>query len=323
MIAEGLAKSYGEVRALRGVSFRLHAGEVLGFLGPNGAGKTTAIKILTGSLAADEGSAMVCGFDIEEQAIEARASIGYLPENNPLYPEMRVDAFLRFAFDAQAARSDGRESRSQALERVVAATGLEAVFRRAIGNCSKGYRQRVGLAQALLHDPPLLILDEPTNGLDPLQVVEMRELIRQLGSTKTVVLTSHVLPEVEALADRVVLIHQGQKVADAPLAELASDRLGSRLTVTARATTEQLRAICAQWAGVEKMDIRAGAFGDPGLARAQLRTVELDLAAVQDLADALQRAGLTVLEFSPAAGGLEALFRGLDRVPMVATEGSA
>lgn len=320
--ADGLVKAYGEVRALRGVSFSIPAGSVVGFLGPNGAGKTTAIKILTGSLAADEGTAKVCGHDVEREPQAARAAIGYLPENNPLYPEMRVDRFLRFAWDAQSAGLELAETREQALERVVQSTGLASVYRRAIGACSKGYRQRVGLAQALLHDPALLILDEPTNGLDPLQVVEIRELVRALGKTKTVLLTTHVLPEVEALADRVVLIHRGQKVADDRLDQLSAGE-ESRLVQVAVQGTQQALTAALQPLGHELSDLRTGAFGSQDAASAQVRLAQLNADALAKLSQALQAAGLPVLELTPQAGGLENLFRGLDLAPAEATEVSA
>lgn len=309
--AEGLAKAYGEVQALCGVSFSIPAGSVVGFLGPNGAGKTTAIKILTGSLAADAGSASICGHDVETEAQAARASIGYLPENNPLYPEMRVDRFLRFAWEAQ--RDLGlAESREQAIERVVQATGLSSVFRRMIGNCSKGFRQRVGFAQALLHDPPLLILDEPTNGLDPLQVVEIRDLIRQLGKTKTVLLTTHVLPEVEALAERVVLIHQGRKVADDQMDVLREGEHGHLVQITVQASEAQLRASLAKLEH-ELVQARPGAFGLSDSCRALLRLPQLDAQHLAELAQAVHAAGLPLLELAPREGGLESLFQSLDQ----------
>ena len=313
--AEGLVKSYGEVRALQGVSFSIPAGSVVGFLGPNGAGKTTAIKVLTGSLAADEGRARICGHDVESEAQAARAAIGYLPENNPLYPEMRVDRFLRFSWQAQQVEG-ASETREQAIERVVEATGLSSVYRRAIGACSKGYRQRVGFAQALLHDPPLLILDEPTNGLDPLQVVEIRELIRRLGRTKTVLLTTHVLPEVEALADRVVLIHQGHKVADDSLDALASADGGRLVQLSVQAAPAQLEAVLQQL-GLEVVQLRSGAFGLDPSCRALVRVASFAGEQLAAIAQAVQQADLPLLELAPHAGGLEALFQSLDATAQV------
>jgi len=226
---KAISRTYGSVRALDDVSFSVPAGQVAAFLGPNGAGKTTALKILTGFLAPDSGRALIRGIDIEQEPISAKQLIGYLPENNPLYHDQRVGDFLSFAADARGLT--GKQKRA-AIERVMQATSIVEVWGKFVGQCSKGFRQRVGLAQALLHDPPLLILDEPTNGLDPLQVVEMRELIRELGKTKTVLLTSHVMSEVEALAERVILLNRGRLVADCSLQDLlCGDDSRANLTV--------------------------------------------------------------------------------------------
>jgi ABC-2 type transport system ATP-binding protein len=304
----GLRKAYGPVEALRGVSFRIPAGQVVGLLGPNGAGKTTAIKILTGFLAADEGQARVAGFDLEVDPLEVKRRVGYLPENNPLYLEQRVEDFLVFA---HRARGLERARRAADLDRVVAATGLEPVFRRPIGQCSKGYRQRVGLAQALLHDPPLLVLDEPTNGLDPNQVVEMRELVRRLGRTKTVILTSHVLPEVEALAQRVVLLHRGEVVADAPLEELrrgaGADSMSVRVSV--RGTDAALEALLVA-AGATELRRRPAPFGAAGLAAAEARLPH-GAEVLAGLAAAARGAGLELVELAPQDHDLEGVFRRL------------
>ena len=289
----GLARAYGDVQALQGIDFDLPRGSVLAFLGPNGAGKTTAIKILCGYLAADAGEAWVCGHEVSRDPLAVKQHLGYLPENNPLYTDMRVEAFLKFA--ARARGLDGPATQ-RAVERSIGLTGLEAVWRRPIGECSKGYRQRVGLAQALLHDPELLVLDEPTNGLDPLQVVEMRALIRELGRTKTVIMTTHVLPEVEALADRVVLIHQGRKVADGPLASLTMEG-GGGLPL-------RLRVECPE------ADLQALLDG-MGIVH---RGAELQLASAEqlpELARALAAKGWPVLECTPQGGSLEAVFQRL------------
>jgi ABC-2 type transport system ATP-binding protein len=230
---------------------------------------------------------------------------------------MRVDRFLRFAWEAQRSPL-ASETREQAIDRVVQATGLASVFRRAIGNCSKGFRQRVGFAQALLHDPPLLILDEPTNGLDPLQVVEIRELIRRLGRTKTVLLTTHVLPEVEALAERVVLIHQGRKVADDRLDALAAGEAGRLIQLTVRASPDQLNA-ALQRIPHEVVQLRTGAYGLPDACRALLRIPQLQANNLAEISAAMHAAEIGLLELSPQEGGLESLFQGLD-VSQVASE---
>jgi ABC-2 type transport system ATP-binding protein len=301
-----LARSFGSVRALRGISFTIPRGCIAGFLGPNGAGKTTAIRILTGYLAADGGSARVCGLDVAADALEVKRRVGYLPENNPLWLDMPVDSFLRFAARARGLR--GAAAR-EAVERAAHLTGLASVWKRPLAACSKGYRQRAGLAQALLHDPELLVLDEPTNGLDPIQVLEMRELIRALGRQKTVILTSHVLPEVEAVADRVVLIHQGGVVADGPLAELGRRAGALRARVTVRAAEAELRALLAA-AGVTSIERAAAAFGD-GSASARIEAA--DGVVLARVAAAAAARGVPLLELAPEAGGLEALFRGLQR----------
>ena len=305
-----LHKSFGDVRALRGVSFDIPSGAVVGFLGPNGAGKTTAIKILTGYLAADQGWARICGHDVENEPLAAKALVGYLPENNPLYTDMRVDQYLSFAWRAQVQASEG-ESKKDAIDRVVQATSLQQVFRRNIGACSKGYRQRVGLAQALLHDPPLLVLDEPTNGLDPLQVVEIRELIRNLGQQKTVILTTHVLPEVEALADRVVLIHHGQKVADDSLHQLAQSGDGVRARIVVKGEQEQLEK-CVQQADCEIRQWLPAPFGDSQNCGAIVRMPGSGGAeSLTRLSKAAAQANIPLVELNAETGTLEALFKDL------------
>jgi ABC-2 type transport system ATP-binding protein len=220
--ARGISKRYGDLLAVADVSFSVGRGEVVGFLGPNGAGKTTIMRILTGFLPASDGTALIAGHDIFEDGVAARRSVGYLPETPPLYPEMDVTGYLRYvARIKDVPRARVRDAVDRAVERC----GLREVHRRVIGTLSKGYRQRVGLAQAIVHDPPVLILDEPTVGLDPIQIREIRGLIADLASgveeeRQTVVLSTHILAEVEAICRRVILIHGGRKVLDASLAEL-------------------------------------------------------------------------------------------------------
>jgi ABC-2 type transport system ATP-binding protein len=214
-----LDKSYGSVRALRGVSFNIAAGEIIGLLGPNGAGKTTIIKTLTGYLQPDSGEVIVDGLNVltETQAVQSR--IGYLPENAPLYPELTIQAYLKMI---SGLRQIPPDQELQCVSDAVHATGLEDHLTRPIAQLSKGYRQRVGLAQAILHRPRLLILDEPTIGLDPTQIVEIRHLIRRLAQHSTVLFSTHILPEVEILCDRVLILISGEIKMDARLSELSS-----------------------------------------------------------------------------------------------------
>jgi ABC-2 type transport system ATP-binding protein len=212
-----LTKFYGDYAAIRDVSFDVPAGQIVGFLGPNGAGKTTTMRILTGYMTATSGQASIADFDVFWQPLEARRRIGYLPESCPLYVEMRVGEYLHFRAGLKGLH--GRERR-QRRDFVMDRCWLKEVHRQIIGTLSKGYRQRVGLADALLADPPVLILDEPTAGLDPSQIRETRNLIRELGKEHTILLSTHILPEVEMTCDRVIIINRGQVKASASLAEL-------------------------------------------------------------------------------------------------------
>lgn len=208
---ENLEKHYGLTRALRGISFEVDRGDVVGFLGPNGAGKTTTMKILTGYLLPTAGRAWVDGLDVVDQSLEVRRRIGYLPESTPLYTEMLVDEYLRFVGQIRGLR--GSEVGDK-VGRVVELCGLRQVLGKNILELSKGYRQRVGLAQAMIHEPDVLILDEPTSGLDPNQIVQVRELIRRLAEDHTIILSTHYLQEVEASCSRVIIVSQGEIVAD-------------------------------------------------------------------------------------------------------------
>jgi ABC-2 type transport system ATP-binding protein len=215
-----LSKRYGDLRAIEGVSFTAGSGQILGFLGPNGAGKTTTMRIITGFMPATSGTVRVEGFDVFEQSNEVRRRIGYLPENPPLYSDMAVAPYLRFV-----ARLKGiaRRDVGEALERVLATCGLDGVRDRLLGHLSKGYRQRVGLAQALIHDPPVLVLDEPTIGLDPRQIRDIRALVRTLGGKRTIVLSTHILSEVTEVCDKVVIINDGRIALEDQLAHLTRD----------------------------------------------------------------------------------------------------
>lgn len=205
-----LTKYYGKQAALADVSFNLHEGEIAGFLGPNGAGKSTLMKIATGYLAANDGFVEVNGQRVDEMNVEVRRMIGYLPEHNPLYPDLYVKEYLRFVAGMYHL---GRQTKSR-VDEMIERTGLTNEYKKRIGELSKGYRQRVGLAQALIHNPNVLILDEPTTGLDPNQLEEIRQLIREIGEEKTVLFSTHIMQEVKALCQRVIIIHQGHIVAD-------------------------------------------------------------------------------------------------------------
>jgi len=221
---EHLVKRYRELKAVDDISFQVQSCEILGFLGPNGAGKTTTMRILTGVLPPTSGKAKVCGFDVFENPIEVKRRIGYLPENPPVYTDMTARAYLRFVASIKGVP---RKSRESEVERVATKTSCAQFLHRVIGNLSKGQRQRVGLAQALLCDPEVLILDEPTVGLDPAQIIEVRELIKSLAGKHTIVLSTHILPEVVATCQRVLIIAQGKVVADDTLAGLQSTHAGA------------------------------------------------------------------------------------------------
>ncbi len=218
-----ITKIYGQQKALDNVSFEIKTGEIVGFLGPNGAGKSTLMKIITGYLPQSSGEVFVNEMNVEKQSLEVRRIIGYLPENNPLYLEMYVKEYLSFV-----AGLYGTPNKKQRIDQMIELTGLKIEMRKKIGALSKGYRQRVGLASTLLHDPKVLILDEPTTGLDPNQIIEIRNLILELGKQKTVMLSTHIMQEVEAICDRTIIINQGKLVADnntGTIGDLSTDSL--------------------------------------------------------------------------------------------------
>jgi ABC-2 type transport system ATP-binding protein len=218
--AVGLSKFYGSFAACRDVSFSINKGEVAAFLGPNGAGKSTTMKLLTGYLAPSAGSARVAGFNMSSERLQGAELLGYLPENGPLYPDMSPRSLLNFFGEARGLSGADLQRR---IDAVIRTCHLEAVIGKPTGKLSKGYRQRVGFAQALLHDPEVLILDEPTAGLDPNQIFEVRKMIRELGQTKTILLSTHILQEVEAMCNRVIFINEGRVVFDGTPHELAPD----------------------------------------------------------------------------------------------------
>jgi ABC-2 type transport system ATP-binding protein len=233
---KGLVKTYGAKRAVDGVSFTVRRGEILGFLGPNGAGKSTTMKMITGFVRPDSGTARVDGTDVLEDPVAVKRKLGYLPENAPAYPEMTVVEFLGFIAEVRGFR--GSAARTAQVDRAIALTHLSSVRRQTIETLSKGYKQRVGFAQALLHDPPALILDEPTDGLDPNQKNEVRLLIRSMAAEKAVILSTHILEEVEAICTRVIIISRGRVVADESPAELLARRPGARMDEIFRSLTQ-------------------------------------------------------------------------------------
>lgn len=227
-----LSKHYGQKQALSSVSFSIKGREAVGFLGVNGAGKTTTMNILTGYISASDGDVTVDGVDVLTEPLKAKSKIGYLPEQPPLYPDMKVGEYLNFIYQLKKVKKNKKISQNKEdyLRQIMQLVGVEDVEQRMIRNLSKGYKQRVGLAQALIGDPEILILDEPTVGLDPAQIIEIRELIRELAKTRTVLLSSHILSEVQAVCDRIIILHQGKIVADGKTEQLA-DQLSGHLQV--------------------------------------------------------------------------------------------
>lgn len=265
---ERLSKRYGSVRAVEGVSFSIGRGEIVGLLGPNGAGKSTTMRMLTTYLMPTSGRARLAGHDVLDEPLLVRRKIGYLPESVPLYPEMRVREFLRF----RASLKDvPRSKRRGAIDDAIEMTGLEGVSQRVVGNLSKGYRQRVGLADALLSDPDILILDEPTAGLDPIQIGEVRDLIRELGKRHTILLSTHILPEVEMVCGRVIIIASGRIALDEPLERLRS---GRSVEVEVRGPVDAVRGALETAPGaarVRAIAVEEAAKGDAGVCAFEIR----------------------------------------------------
>ena len=256
-----LVKKYGNKTALDHVSFQVREGEVLGFLGPNGAGKSTTLNILTGNLSATSGTASIDGFEILESPLEAKRRLGYLPEQPPLYPEMTVEEYLTFVYRLKRCRLE----RKAHLEEVCRTVDIQDVRPRLIRNLSKGYRQRLGIAQALVGRPRALVLDEPASGLDPKQMEEVRDLVKSLGRERTVIFSSHNLAEVQAVCDRVVVIDHGRVVADGAPEELARRLGGTRLRVRAEGTESALRERLERVPGVKAVRVLPAAEGECAL----------------------------------------------------------
>ncbi len=306
--AQGLTKRYGSVVAVEDATFEVKRGEVVGFLGPNGAGKTTTMKILTCFIAPSDGSARVSGADIFEDPIAVRQAIGYLPENTPLYTEMLVLEYLEYIARMRGLRGAQSDSRIRA---VVEETALGDVIGKSIGELSKGFRQRVGLAQALVHEPPVLLLDEPMSGLDPNQAVEIRELIREIGRERTVILSTHNLAEVQVTCGRVLIISQGRLVADDTPDELAARGGKPRFIATVQKndhSASQLTDVFSSIESVQTVDGRPGAAADE-LVVEIVPKADQDLRA--DIFRAAVAANLVLLGLEQRGENLEDVFRQL------------
>ncbi|MBQ8004146.1 MAG: ATP-binding cassette domain-containing protein [Oscillospiraceae bacterium] len=291
-----LTKRYGPKEAVRGISFEVKKGEIVGFLGPNGAGKSTTMNVLTGYLSASGGSASIAGFDVLDDAIEARRHIGYLPEQPPLYFDMTVDEYLNFVYELKAAKAP----RKKHLDHICELVGVSHVRRRLIKNLSKGYKQRVGIAQALVGDPDVLILDEPTVGLDPNQIVEIRNLIKNLGETRTVILSTHIIPEVAAVCERVIVINDGLIVADDKTENLMRD-IGGENKFAAQIEGEPARIIevLSGVEGVRNVNFDNGSF---------ILTADEGADIRKNVFYAAAEADLPLLSFAPVDVSLESVF---------------
>ncbi len=249
---ENVTKRYGQHKALSGITFTVKEGEILGFLGPNGAGKSTAMNIITGYISAEEGSVKIDGIDILEHPEEAKKKIGYLPEQPPLYMDMTVEEYLKFVF--QIKKIPAAEINSS-MEKILNLVKIADVRKRLIKNLSKGYKQRVGLAQAIVGDPDVLILDEPTVGLDPKQIIEIRNLIKRIGENRTIILSSHILPEISAMCDRVLIINKGQIVATGTPEELSNKlSISSKLLLRVKGPKQAVYKLLREMPEIERVD---------------------------------------------------------------------
>ncbi len=304
MIAvENLTKYYGTLPAIQGVSFRVEKGEILGFLGPNGAGKTTTMRILTGFMPATSGTATVAGYDVFKDSLEVRKRIGYLPENVPIYNDMEVSAYLNFVTEVKGVP---KKLRKEKIQQVIKNCGLESVSNRMIKNLSKGYRQRVGLAQALVNDPEVLILDEPTMGLDPKQITEIRHLIKELATEKTIILSSHILPEVSMICQRVVIINQGKVVAEDTTENLTSrSQTSRRILLQVDGPSEVVLKILREVNGVNRVQRKDQVTGN--IFNYEVEASK-DRDVRRDLAHAIVQSGNGLLELRPVEVSLEDVF---------------
>ncbi len=306
IVVEHIKKHFGHVWALDGISFEIARGEVVGLLGPNGAGKTTTMRIVTGFLAPDSGCAAIAGIKVGEDAIEARRRIGYLPENAPLYTDLEVIEHLDYV---GRLRGMAGAERARRISEVVETCGLSQVSGRSVGHLSKGFRQRVGLAAAMLHRPEILILDEPTSGLDPNQIAEIRSLIREIGRERTVVLSTHIMQEVEATCSRAIIINAGRIVGQGTIEELMSSPAGrSQYTIAARASRERIADELAKLSGISFREW----LSSP---RDEKQRLSLDSEDGKDRSEEIFRwaadNGITLSELARSGASLETVFREL------------
>jgi ABC-2 type transport system ATP-binding protein len=298
-----LTKDFGTVVAVQDVSFSVQKGEIVGFLGPNGAGKSTTLRIVSGFLGATSGKVSVNGHDIADSSLAARRSLGYMPESAPLYSELRVVEYLKFR---AALKGVAGRARKKAVERALELSGAAEMAEVVIGHLSKGYRQRVALADALVNSPPLLILDEPTAGLDPNQILEVRKLIRELGQEHTILISTHILSEVEAVCQRAVVIARGKLVAEGTLEELRRLRRAAGIVVVARGPAELVRQLLAGVPGVLKVALHSGAD--------EIQRLELELEEDGDADGIAERAVAALVGAGWGVRAVERKSRSLEEV---------
>lgn len=299
ILVSNVNKNYGEQQVLNDVSFRIGSGEVVGFIGPNGAGKSTMMKIITGFVPYETGSVIVSGWEVKTHPLETKRLIGYLPEHNPLYLEMYVKEYLQFI--GKMYKFNGKINAR--VDEMIELTGLTPEYKKKIGQLSKGYRQRVGLAQALIHDPQVLILDEPTTGLDPNQLVDIRNLISEIGKEKTVMLSTHIMQEVSAICDRVVILNKGNIVADEKGIDILSMKRGKTHIVTIELDREIDQTVFSAIEGINKFDKLSPTLFQIESAR-DIR---------KDLSQLIQEKAYTILTLSQQERNMEDVFHELTR----------
>ncbi len=307
IVVERISKSYGPVQALKGVSFSINKGEIVGLLGPNGAGKSTTMKVLTCYLPADDGQASVAGFDVFEQSFEVRRRIGYLPENNPVYLDMGIIELLDYVGGIRGMSAKRRRKR---MGEVIEQCGLTRQVGKDIGQLSKGNRQRVGLAAALLHEPEVLILDEPTTGLDPNQIGDIRELIKSLAADRTVILSTHTLPEVEATCTRAIIVNHGTVVADGPVQELRTRGLG-KPSVRVSFKGDNANQVVEALGKLKSVHSLERLQDEAGIQR--VRVVVESLQVSEEIFDLALREKCKLTELTPEGATLEEAFANLTR----------